>query len=50
MFEDVIRVYEDSDDLDIFAYKTEDFLDDIRKLTTSESCSLDVRIAHNMMN
>lgn len=35
--------------LDIFAYKTEDYLDDIVALTEEESVSLDVRIAHNLM-
>lgn len=49
LFNDAIKVYE-ANCVDIFAYKSEDYLDDIRRVTDMESVSLDVRIAHDLMN
>ena len=49
LFEDVIRTYEPDENINIFAYKSEDYLDSIRKVTEIESVSLDVRIAHDLM-
>lgn len=49
LIEDVIRVFEVDEKLDIFTYKSEDYIDDIRKLTKEESTSLDVKIAHDLM-
>lgn len=50
LFKDVIRVYNVDENLDIFAYKSEDYLDDIRLLKEFESVSLDVRVAHDLVD
>ena len=50
LFEDVIRVFNNDENLNIFAYKSEDYLDDIRLLKEHESVSLDVRISHDLIN
>lgn len=47
---DVLHVFDMDQSLDPFAYKPEDYLADIRILTETESISLDVRIAHHIMN
>ena len=36
--------------VDIFAYKSEDYLDEIRLLTDVEDNALEVRIAHDLIN
>lgn len=50
LYQDVIRVFNSDENLDIFMYKSEDYLDDIRLLKEHESVSLDVRIAHDLIN
>ena len=50
LFKDIMEVYIHDEELDIFAYTSEDYLDDIRRLTEQESASLDVREAHDLMD
>ena len=50
MFRDIIHSYEANKHIDIYSYKSEDYLDDIRKLRPEESLSLDVRVAHDLMS
>ena len=47
---DVLHVFDSDESFDPFAYRSEDYLADIRLLTETESVSLDVRIAHDLMN
>lgn len=49
LFRDIIHSYDHNEDTDIFAYKQDDYLDDIRGLYDSESNSLDVRISHDLI-
>ena len=49
LVKDALRVYYLHNEIDIYAYRTDDYLDDIRKLTAEESISLDVRMAHDLM-
>ena len=51
MLKDVIYSYLRVDNLDIHAYKnTDDYLVKFRELTSRESDSLEVRIAHDLMS
>ena len=50
LFKDLISVYEPDEGVDIFAYKSEDYLDEIRLLTDVEDNALEVRIAHGLMS
>ena len=49
MLKDIIFTYQPIKDLDIHAYKNNDYLSNFRELTREEENSLDVRIAHNLM-
>lgn len=49
LYKDAISVYQTDENLEIYAYSNDDYLDDIRALTEEESISLDVRIAHDLM-
>ena len=50
LFKDLISVYEPDEEVDIFAYKSEDYLDEIRLLTDEEDNAFEVRIAFGLMN
>lgn len=49
LFKDLISVYEPDEEVDIFAYKSEDYLDEIRLLTEEEDNAFEVRFAFGLM-
>lgn len=46
---DVIHVFVADRSVNIFAYKAEDYLDGIRRLTVPEEVALSVRVAHDLV-
>ena len=49
MYQDVLKTYQEGDLKDIFAYCSEDYLDDTREVTEEEWQAYKVRVAHALL-
>ena len=49
MYKDVLKTYQEGDLKDIFAYCSEDYLDDTREVTEDEWQAYKVRVAHALL-